>query len=461
MFFAKERLILLFAGLLSGMLLSPLVPAANAQDVKYDQKLKLNLNSVLPDSLIKGRHYSIDQIVHSDGYMNKYIVRSEFGNAEVRGTYFLIKYLTEIDALAYINSNYGSIQVVQDSVGKTAEGLVTGPVKAAQKLYDTASNTEKLEQTVKSVPGGIANLFRMAADTAGSVADFAYKTGKSAISVSDNPDRKKEVDYDSGLQMIEKGALDLIGYNKSYRELARNLKVDPYTENKLLLSELRRVASLKTTVDLGSKFVPSLYSIPEVGVTNKYLGYADRAATYEDPKEVDKLNRKILDSLGYSSEEKKKGSIEQLFKNHNFSPPMRNEIASSLHKLQQINQADSLLFVASQAKSREAAQFYVQSIRKLADLSANGVVMKDFVSDVILPAAITDKGSLIVPLPVDYLFWTPEVSEIFSYFEKKAKSQGNIKKTELIVAGKVSPKARKELANHRVNNILESVQYQI
>lgn len=231
---------------------------------RYEPLPKLSAQAFFPTSTLKGSNYSVDSSVKNDGYMNTYFLRSRFGNLNVTGDYFLLKRITEIQTLEFIEKNYPSDMVATKAVGGVAKRIVTAPINATKKLVNTISDGDKLKKTLKSVPSGIANIFSLAADAVGDVANFTYNTGKAVVS-GESGDTSKQ--FAKAGELFEHEALNFVGYNRAYREIAKELKADPYTNNQLLRAELKRMASIQAAANLGGKFVPGV-SVPLVGTAN-------------------------------------------------------------------------------------------------------------------------------------------------------------------------------------------------
>ncbi len=442
--------------LLSTVMCTSLICTSPVNAQSFEKPPTLKASQVLPTKLLKGNGFEVGEQVLNDGYMNTYILKTDYGTLKVRGTYYLVKRITEVEPIRYLDENYGSLTVAAKGVGNTAKGIVTGPVKGAQKLYDHVSDTDKLKKTAKSIPGGIVGIFQVAADGVSAAADFTYETGKSIVS-SDT--EKRDLQFDKAVTFVEKHTLNYIGYNDAYRSLAKSLKVDPYSLNTILHDEMKRVASVEATVKVGSKFAPGLYSIPGVGDANKYLGYAEKTATYEDPEELEELNQKMLRTLGHDDESKEeKLHLEELLKNASYSPPMRNELAVALKSMEKVTNIDTLINQAAKVKTRTVANFYLQAISKLAE-QHKVLTFKHIVPDLLLPAAVSNAGELIVPLPVDHLVWTPEVARIFTYFRKSVLKAGECESAKVLLAGTVSSQCRKELTGLGASEIIEKVKF--
>jgi hypothetical protein len=62
-----------------------------------------------------------------------------------------------------------------------------------------------------------------------------------------------------------------------------------------------------------------------------------------------------------------------------------------------------------------------------------------------VPALYTKNKTLVVMLPVDYLFWTSRVASIAQALTMHVPSRPRIAQREFWIAGNVSPRARQEL----------------
>lgn len=445
-------------------LLSALFVVANTHAQSYEQPPILAAREALPQTILENKLYTVAPAVTNDGYMNSYTVKSKYGEFTTRGTYFMIKLATEIEVLQFIETNFPTHQVVLAAAGDTAVDIATAPVRATKKVYDTVSDTDKLSSTVKSIPGGVANIFKFAADSVGTVATTAYDVGKSAVTGG-----KKDSDKSTGSEiskaysMAEDAALDFIGYNKAYRDIAQVLKVDPFTENTVLRSELVRIASLRTSVRVGSRFVPTL-SIPGIGTASRYLGYAEKTAAYEDPKKVDELNRKVFDALGKGGDKERFAeSAKAFFDNDSYTPVMRKVVLDTIKKLDSAGTSnlEKLLEAAAKASSRAIAQFYVLAISKLGELHTKKDPLVTVIRNGTIPAAVSKSGHLYIPLPVDHLVWTEYVAKIFTGVHDTIEPSYGVKQSTILIGGTVSKRCEAELRKLGAEYVKTGVEFRI
>jgi hypothetical protein len=93
----------------------------------------------------------------------------------------------------------------------------------------------------------------------------------------------------------------------------------------------------------------------------------------------------------------------------------------------------------------EPSTLYFVSVAEYLEKVQKETPLKKIVSSLYLPAGVTKKGVLIVPLSVDYLFWTKEVAGIFDDFKKRVTKEEPFSSVQVRVRGQVSAQARKAL----------------
>lgn len=413
--------------------------AAEAQT--FEKTPALSAKAILRPELLKSDAHTVKEAVRNDGYMNYYDIDSIFGSETVTGTMLLEKRVNEILAAKSLKER--SSTAVAASAGKdVAVDIVTAPVNAVKKVAETVSDSEKLKDTIASVPGGVYNLFKSAAQVIGAGAQAVYNSGKSAVG--------SETAQGQGAgEFFSNAALDYSGYNKSFRNLAKELKVDPYTKNEVLRSELKRVASIQSSVRFTKKFVPGLPSVPGVSQANSYLGLAENAAAYDDPDKVRELNEKVIAAL---STDKDKNQAFQ--KNVFYTPFLKAGFTKSLERLKDVKNAAALIEMAARAESESGALYYISAARMLADYNDKHP-LDQITGGVRIPAAVTKAGHIYIPVPVDHLVWTKEVQTIFTDFKARVSKEHKVKDCEAVITGTVSVRAKKELRARGVSKIVE------
>ncbi len=451
----------LFFVLISILLISSLLKEVRAES--FELSKSVNASTLLEPSLLKGKIHSVDEHVDATGYMYRFKVHSDNSEFTALSRPFLEKRVSEVYMIALIREKFPSTDVVYEAGKETAITVVKAPIDGAKKAYDTISDQEKLEKTAKSIPGGVVNLFAVAGKAIETDATAVYKVGSQAL----NNNEENASGEDSPFSITEPAsdavsfagglALKYIGYTKSYMKVAEAIKADPYTENGELRWEMKRVASLQATVNVAGIFAPG---IPYAATVNKYSKYAEEIALYEDPEKVDELNRKVLDALSkvenFGGDEK---SNRLFLDNEHYSPVMKQIVIAALKKLDGVSDLGSLLQSASRAGSREIARFFMAAIVQLAEAHNAENSLRTVVREIILPAAVSTKGRLIVLLPVDHILWTAEVAKIFRTSKEKIYPEYDVESAEIRVAGTLSERSKKEFVALGIDSIKTNVGY--
>jgi len=171
----------------------------------FESPPELNAADLLPDYLLMGDGYAVDEVVLNDGQRNRYIVRSSLGDVNAEGRDDLVRVIQEIRATNYLREH--SIRA-----GATV-GFNQGVKQVAAAPYN------KVKQVVFNP------LYAIEA-VPGEIIDYASK----AASVSDL------IKY--GPRVFVRRSLGIDGARK---DLARRLNVSSRTDSEALQEEIRRV----------------------------------------------------------------------------------------------------------------------------------------------------------------------------------------------------------------------------
>lgn len=422
------------------MLTTPLHAAPLS--TQFEAPIPLSASKLLPPALLKGPHHSVAEHVTSDGYFNNYRIESQFGVMVVEGRQLLEIRIGEMNALAELDK-LASSDVFADAAYKAGKGILLAPVRVIEKTAKTLSDPEKIADTLSAVPDGAERLF-----------SWAYRKGKQAVNIvsdavssdsekSSSQKKSKEsssITTSEAIDQSTKFGLKYIGYTKREREWFRKLRVNPYTSNETLRNEIIRVASIETAVGTAFRFVPGLGLLGELSTFNTWYERAEKLSLYEDPDEIKKKNQQELRALGVPEEVAK-----QFLSNQAYTPWSRRFISNSLTTIGPQVPGHAEFIKAACAATNEPSTLYfvsvAESLEKLHALSP----LKRIIASLYLPAAVTTSHQLYIPLPVDYLFWTEEVAEIFKDFKQRIKKEAKITSAQMNIAGRASPLARKKL----------------
>jgi hypothetical protein len=424
-----------FALFLSVSLGIILVPAASAQS-GFEKPPVLQAKDVLPQALLKGPFHEVNPRVTSDGYFNEFKLKSKFGNFNVEGQQLLELRIGELNALNELDK-LSSSKVIGDAMYEGGKATVMAPVNVVKKVAKTVSDPDKMYETVKGVPEGAEKIFswayRQAKGAAQGVSDLV--TGDSQTPSQDASDGSS-----STLQAGKKFGLRFIGYTGRERELFQKLQVNPYSSNKVLQDEVVRVAGLGTAVGFAFRFVPGLGLLGQLTTFNRWYGRAEQLSLYEDPEVIKEKNKAELRALEVPDD-----MIEQFQSSKAYNPWTRRFVTASMTALGPTVAGRALFIKAALQAKNEPSTLYFVSVAEYLETVNRETPLKKIVSSLYIPAGVTKKGALIVPLSLDYLFWTEEVSGIFNDFQTRVTKEESFSSVEIRVRGRVSPRARAAL----------------
>lgn len=413
---------------------------AFAQDVgaqtNFEKPPVLEAKDVLPEALLKGPFHEIEPKVTSDGYFNSYKIKSKFGNFEVEGQQLLEIRIGELNALNELDQ-ISTTQVVGEGLYEGGKATVMAPVNVVKKVANTVSDPDKMYETAKGVPEGAEKVFswayRQAKGAAQGVSDLV--TGDSQTSSEDVKDGAS-----STLTAGKNFGLKFVGYTSRERELFKKLQVNPYTSNKPVQSEVVRVAGVGTAVGFAFRFVPGLGLLSQLSTFNRWYDRAQQLSLYEDPDVIKEKNKAELRALDVPDE-----MIEQFQQAKPYNPWTRRFVVSSMTELGPTVAGRALFIKAALNAKNEPSTLYYVSVADYLNKVQKETPLKKIVSSLYLPAGVTKKGVLIIPLSVDYLFWTKEVAGIFDDFKNRVTKEEPFSSVQIRVRGRVSAQARKAL----------------
>lgn len=396
-------------------------------------------SQILPAEVVAGPHHRLQEEVRNDGYMNHFIIESPFGTYQVVGVPMLERRIHEINALGVLAEN-SSTRVAIDTGRDVGNRIASSSVDATRRLGQTLSNPSKLGETVRSIPGGVANLFGVAADTVSTGVGVVTETvsgegeggGEGGSSSSSVTSRATD--------RATSAALRHSGYSGAWSRWAKELEIDPHTDNELLLSEISRVARVEAGASFGTRaLVPSPRSLPGVSEANRWLDRMENISLYDDPEKIASLNDRIMRSLGVGERE-----IRLFIDNPHYTPTTRTLLLGGINAMEDVENSAELFQLAATVGSSEAAWYFVFAIQQLVK-SHEENPFEEVISAIALPAAVTPAGHLLIPMPVDHLVWTEDVAEILSRAHQRAISHHKVSSKELQLRGTVSKRTRQEL----------------
>lgn len=398
------------------------------------------VRELLPNELVSGEKFKVADPAQSDGYFTTYTIVSHYGTFVVEGQQMLELRIAELAALEELDE-LSSTSVFGEAALQAGKATVLAPVRLLEKTYDRVSDPDKMVETLQGVPEGAEKLFSWAYRQVKSAANAVSDVAAPGPTSTPNP-MASEVSTSSTIQQGKKFGLQFIGYSKREREWFRKLKVSPYTSNELLQSEIERVAAIETAVGIGFKFVPGLGLLGQLSMVSKWYDRAEKLSLYEEPGKIAQKNAEELKELGIAPE-----VAGPFVKSKAYTPWSRRFVVASLRAIGAGVKGHEHFIRAATVATNEPSALYFVSVAEALEKIHEKEPLRQIVASLQLPAGITTKGKLIVPLSVDYLFWTEEVAAIFQDFKTRVMKEGKFSVVEVRIRGRASAKATRALTS--------------
>ena len=225
------------------------------------------------------------------------------------------------------------------------------------------------------------------------------------------------------------------------RELAFELKVDPYTDFTPLRDGLEDIARVMAAGDISVSAATSV--IP--GGAGIAVSASSRASGLANPirdkssAEIDAIVMSKLKTLDVDDP-----TIESFLKNTSYSPGDQFAIAESLETLKAGN-STAYILRAAQADSADVAKFHRYRAELMAKQSARLGTLKEFYVVTEFALNRNADGGLVAVFPFDGLAWTETVAKSLTALSQEIATRGETKAPVFATTGKLSPVAEAEL----------------
>ena len=359
-----------------------LSPLASAQtDVSYEGGVLLNASELLPADLLRGESHRVRDHVATDGFLAHFQIDSDFGTFEAIGVPQAKSRIAEIRAIK---------KLVETSKGDLfAEGMkrsLTQPVDAVKNIV-----TNPVE-SVKQAPVTVGHFFTKV----GSAIGRAGGKVKDSIENDGPPPSGSE---------IGQAARNAAGFDKAKLDTARQLGVDPYSDNARLQEEMDKVTWAFFAGGLPLRVGAAVASAGVAVAATNMIGIPEDTYALTQ-SELALRDGRSLAAMGISDENIK---TFQLY--GPLSSTRRHRIVLALETLSKTKGRDLIIRQVNACETPEQVDFLIAALSILAERQRSGAA--SYTSLAVLgrlPGAVHSNGELHVPAPVDHVTWTEEVA---------------------------------------------------
>jgi len=353
---------------------------------------------LLPPALLAGPHYRIEPEVVTTGFANAYVVRSDYGDFEVRGDRMLRTRIREIEALAALDEMSKT-----EAFGKAAGNALKSPFVATWNLITSPVDT------IIGIPTGAWDAIQQGSQLA-------------------RGERSK---------LEGSGVLALIGFEGKKRQIANELGVDPYSSNKALQKQLNRFAWAAYLGGLPYLFVPFVDDSDFQKASAEPADRLTETLRVYSPEDLRRLNRIELAVMGIP-----KPLADELTGHPWYSPRHATLLVEALAALDLAQNRLAFIEAAVGAQSEDDALFYEQTAELMHTYSERVSPIREIVSVAGTPMGYTESGTLVVPLAADHLIWNAEAAALARALTEALPADLRVERLELVLSGTASPLAR-------------------
>lgn len=354
------------------------VPAA------FETAVVLNASDLLPADLLRGTSFRVRDQVVTDGFLAHFQIDTDFGTFEAMGVPQVKRRIAEAEAIRKL--------VETSKTDLFAEGLkrsITQPIDAVKNII-----THPVD-SVKQAPKTVGHFF---SKVGGSIERGVNKVKER----NEAEDKPSAGEVGSGIGNAAKNAA---GFDKAKLDTAKQLGVDPYSDNVRLQEEMDKVTWAFFAGGLPLRIGAAVASAGVAVAATNMVGVPEE--TYA----LTQAELALRDSRSLAAMGLRENDIKDFQIQSNLSTTRRHRIVKSLEAMPAAAGRGRIILLANSCATPEQAEFLVAALGILETRQRSGAAdYKDLYVLGRLPGAITATGNLEVPAPVDHVTWTEQVA---------------------------------------------------
>jgi hypothetical protein len=346
----------------------------------FETAVMLKASDLLPAEQLQGPCHRVRDQVATDGYMAHFEIDSDYGTFKAAGVPQVHQRLVEIEAIQKL--------VATSKSDLFAEGLkrsIEQPIDAVKNIVT------KPVESVKQAPKTVGHFFSKVGASIGRGVEKVKKG---------NEEGKAPSAGDVG-----NAAKNAAGFDKAKLDTAKQLGVDPYSDNARLQEEMDKVTWAFFAGGLPLRIGAAVASAGVTLTATNMVGVPEETYALTQ-SELALRDSRSLQAMGLKEEDIKDFQIQP-----NLSTTRRHRIVKSLETMPAAAGRGRVILLANSCENSEQADFLVAALSMLADRQRSGAAdYKQLQVYGRLPGAITAGGLLEIPAPVDHVTWTEQVA---------------------------------------------------
>jgi len=370
--------------------------AASAESMK--PPFILEAKDVLPQKLLKGGNYIVEEKVQNDGLVNTYSLTTLYGPLVVESTAELMIKITELNAMSAM-AQMDKQKIFGDAV---LEG-VKAPIRGIAALVTAPVETSK----------GIVK----------GTGRFFSNIGRSIV--SDDP-------YQDNAFKVA------VGYDAVKRAYAYELGIDVYSDYEPLISMLGKVSQASSAGGLAPRAAMAAINLGPVKVLSLSGTTESMRKLVRDnpPGELLKINTEKLAQMGVPS-----SLADAFLNNYVYNPQEATLLVGQQASLDGVQGRDGFIAAANLAPDHSVARLFRIKAEMMAGYHLN-VARVESIGHAAGTSYLRKKdGTAIFLLPLDYVYPTADVQAKLANLDDELK-KASVSGKELWITGRVDESAR-------------------
>ena len=397
---------------------SPFTHSPTTTTAGYETPSVLDARAILSPDVRKGQHHTVLDEVVPFRYTHRFRITSPYGQFEAYGENMLRIRIHEIQAIATMEEEVNHFQ----GLAAGAKHAILSPFKFALGLFTEPT------KTILAVPKG---MWRMAT-------------------------RIEEMATGERGNLEDPENQELMGLSTVKRQVADHFGVDVYSSNQVLQEKLVGLSWAGYAGDAAIR----LATLPIGGPAGAMLTGTSFSTTVSEllrdhgPEELRQLNRDKLEAMDIDD-----SLVEAFLKHPWYSPRHETVLVQALSEMDTVNNRKTFFEVATSAEFEEDALFFQRMAEMLLSYHQNVKPLDQLVAiEDRLLMGVTRDHTLVGMLPIGYLPWKAELAEAVETVTNW-KSDRHVENVELWIAGKLTPRAYRELLAKGVTVRQEAMDY--
>jgi hypothetical protein len=346
----------------------------------YETAVILKASDLLPAEQLQGSCHRVREQVATDGFMAHFEIDTDFGTFEAVGVPQVRNRIVETEAIRKLVNTSKS-----DLFAEGMKRSIEQPIDAVKNIV-----TRPVE-SVKQAPKTVGHFFS--------------KVGASIGRGVEKVKKENEEGKTPSAEKVGSVAKNAAGFDKAKLDTARQLGVDPYSDNARLQEEMDKVTWAFFAGGLPLRIGAAVAS---AGVT---LTATNMVGVPEETYALTQAELALRDSRSLQAMGLKEQDIKDFQIQPNLSTTRRHRIVKSLETFAKTAGRGRIILLANSCETPGQADFLIAALDMLVGRQRSGAAeYKELQVLGRLPGAITATGTLEVPAPVDHVTWTEQVA---------------------------------------------------